>query len=221
MVDVFTSEWSFLHRATGSLTPGTTDRVSTMKAGLIEQLQHAFLTKEASWAFRAALIAFLGALALHDFAPAAITISSVSAAEQSVLLIGNLAGSQQLNLNCTDCSASVGTTIATPDLLSSVLDMEQLFSFTYGFSLSPKDCAVGVPSLTYIENGAPMSYSTDSVCWRHQCQWVEKVTYAYNASFSPSGIGQWSTPTLPGITFVNTSSVVQVSYSEFFGENSL
>jgi hypothetical protein len=117
----------------------------------------------------------LAAIALHNFAPASLSVSLVAVGSKVTLEVGNITGSQQFNWNCPNCPASVGTT--TGDLLSSVLEMEQLFSYPYSFEMQPNNCSVGLPSIIYLQNGTKMSYSTESGCWSHQCQWVEDLSY--------------------------------------------
>lgn len=196
IVQIFSSEWSYLQRRTRALVPGKTDRVSVITSGLQDQIRHAFFTRRASRAFRAAVAASLAALALHNFAPGALSISLVSVGANVPLPVGDVVDAEQLVWNCSSCPENVG--VETGDLLSSVLEMEQLFSVTYGYQMNPLNCSAGLPSYDFRQNEARMTYTTEYACWHHQCRWVEDASYNLLKD-NGSMVDAWTTSSLPGL----------------------
>jgi hypothetical protein len=73
---------------------------------------------------------------------------------------------------------------------SSVANLEmRLRDFTYGFSTSPSNCAVGWPSLAYLRNDSVLAYRSDAMCWNPQCTF--EAPEVVNGTFS------WIAPSMP------------------------
>jgi hypothetical protein len=161
-------------------------------------------------AFRAGFATFITALALHSFAPAAISVSTTYIGVPTLNEMGNFIGSVSYNINCQEQSGSnysqcpLSTGSSTTDLLGTVLDMEQLFASTYVFAVEPTTCFAGFPPAEYAANGSTLSYSTDAVCWHHQCSWAEGATNLVPGDFS---IDAWVIPLAPNVTFATDTSV--------------
>jgi hypothetical protein len=206
-VNLFSSEWSFLHRKTASLVPGETDKVSTMNAGLLDQIRHAFLAKNASSAFRTAFVTLLAAMALHNVAPASLSISSISIGVSSTISIGNITGSWN------HWSLDNGE----PDeaFLNTVVQLEQLFATPYASNFEPKNCSVGFPSVGALIDDTTLSYSTEAVCWRRKCRWAENLTFKGFTipSSHVAPLEVWSTPSQPDFYFV---AVDEWSFNRIF-----
>jgi hypothetical protein len=164
LANIFCSEWSYLHRRSSRLVPGETDRVSVMTSGPLDRIAHAFLSDRGSRAFRAGVVASIGATALQALAPSMIEVSSLPFGVPGPITVGSLQGAL-LSANAAN-SAEHGA------LTDTILDLEQLFSGTYGYTVNPPDCTVDWPSLDYMQNASSFSYSSSTFCWKHECYWV-------------------------------------------------
>jgi hypothetical protein len=93
---IFSSEWSYLQKASSSLVPGTTDQISVTTSGVWDQLSHAFASSS-SLASRAALAALVFLIALHNFAPGGVSVSTVITNVTSSIEIGSLTAAASSN----------------------------------------------------------------------------------------------------------------------------
>jgi hypothetical protein len=191
LTSIFSSEWSHLHRVKSSLIPGKTDRVSVLTSGLLNQLFHALFSSTASLSFRVAVFVLLMAAALHNLAPGAISVLPIQVNLPVTLPIGNFSG------------ALLDTT-SSFDFISSVTTLEQSDNHTYGFVTTPENCAVGWPSLDYLQNGTSVEYPSDAMCWSYDCRW-EAPQYMNDTTWTiPTSNVTWSSDTDPSAAPVRT-----------------
>ncbi|KDQ09955.1 hypothetical protein BOTBODRAFT_502421 [Botryobasidium botryosum FD-172 SS1] len=182
--NAFSSEWFFIYRRTGQLEPGKTDLVSTIRSTFLSRLTHALTSKSATVSFRACFSASIFALLLHNLAPGALTISS-----DTFVPIFTPMTIDNLTSNVND--------IGFPDTAASaIITIERTGSAVFEYTLYPKRCMVGFPSITdFLRNGTNMTYPSDSMCWEHQCQWeVPQLTMAPGAKNITGAV--WSTTTI-------------------------
>jgi hypothetical protein len=140
----------------------------------------------------------LVALALNDFAPGTISISSVPINTPVTIAIGNLSAASQDSVNGGD--TAVQNDAGTGSLATTVRNLEVLDSYTYGFSTSPQNCAVGWPDLAYLRNESTVTYPSDAMCWSHQCSW-QAPTFADGGN---ANSGPWVAPSMPNISWIST-----------------
>jgi hypothetical protein len=157
-MSIFSSEWHHIYNATATLEPGKTDKVSTLTSGSIDQFKHACLSSTSSLSFRAAFLALCAAFAIRTAAPGAISVASFQVDQAISITIGDL-------------SVAQNTSSSAQYVMASIVDLEQTTNSTYGYTTSPSNCAVGWPSLEYLQNGSSITYQSDAMCWSHKCRW--------------------------------------------------
>lgn len=204
--NTFSSEWNYLYGKSGLLQPGKTDRVWTLTSGLWEQLKHALFAKTASMAFRVCFMASSTALLLHNVAPGAITVNSTSINERTSISIGKFRPGPLASF-------------WQADRATSIVRLEQVESSPFPYDMDPASCIVGWPSSSYLENKDTLSYTSDSMCWSHECTWDQPV-FSSLANLPISNVeglvsSVWNTTTYEGEWDVDS---VWVSDAKFTGE---
>jgi hypothetical protein len=167
ITDVFSSEWSHVHKAKSRLVSGVTDRVSVQTANLWNLIYHTF-TPYASPTFRVALLAHFLVFALHNLAPGVVSVSSVTESQPLLVSIGNITAAVFYNDAAEEDLADSGSTYG---LSTTTAYLQALANYSYGFSTIPSNCAVGWPDAMYLQNQSSLTYPSDAMCWSHQCKW--------------------------------------------------
>lgn len=211
---LFSSEWSFLFHQTSLLKPGKTDKFSVMTSSLLEQGYHAFFDSVCSMSFRAAFIVTLASIALHHLAPGTIGVNTYSRNIPVTVAIGNISAAQHSQFT-GDSDDSVDVPYGAPmPLAITIIRLEMSSNYTYGFTTSPSNCAVGWPDQEYLQNQTILSYPSDAICWSHQCHWEAPIWLDSGASAAPS---------MPNITWDFAWADVDSDFSilDTLGENRL
>jgi hypothetical protein len=86
---VFSGEWSVQLLRTGHLVPGTTDKVSILTAGTLDQAAHS-LAHGATNSFRVAYVASVIFFGLQSITPGIFSSALITQTKPIQLLIGNL-----------------------------------------------------------------------------------------------------------------------------------
>jgi hypothetical protein len=190
----FSTEWSYLYNETLHLVPGTTDRVSIPTAGWWARLCHGTAARRASPSFRAALLAALVILILHNISPGTIGVATVVS---SIAIPESIANITDSFLGGTNASTGVAATTFS----QTTMYLQGLANYTYGFSTSPSNCAVGWPDFIYLRNESSLEYPSDALCWSSQCAWeapaFPNCTSSRRSSCTPRAVA----PTLSNTTW--------------------
>lgn len=206
---IFSSEWSFIQRHTHKLEPGKTDRVSVMGSGLLNQVLYFFFERP-STAFRLAFAASILALALHDFAPGAISVALTPVTSSSTLQIGHFT----INGMWSE-QDPISSALDASNRASAIIRLEQVEGSPFGYSMNPSNCVVGWPKSLTVSEGGKATYQSDSACWNYDCNWEAPVNDNDNLGNS-FGIEwtNWNTSTVGNVEWeVYMTAISQSSAS--------
>jgi len=179
---VFCSEWFYLFNETGTLVPGETDKVSTLIAGQLDRLRHAY-SRMGSWSFRTSFLISLIFVALAAFAPGAINVVTILVPQPMTLNIGNL------TITGGDVFEFHYPTWNTIQRAGIITQLEQVESSQFGYR-NQNNWMVAWPPLGLPINGSgAIEYPSDVVEFGFSCQWEAP---AYDGSVYMTKNGNWS-----------------------------
>jgi hypothetical protein len=179
VVHAFSGEWSIQLSRTGKLVPGTTDRVSTLTAGILDQVVHSF-TGTASWSFRMAFAASLALMLLSGLAPGTFSPANIFADVPIQLPIGNF------TLTDIDPSGALdGIAVFPMERAALVTRLEQIEKSPFGYDVTTGNWIVGWPPVGLYAN-VNLEYPSDGVHFQHSCHWEAPVVNVSRGTWTTS-----------------------------------
>jgi hypothetical protein len=195
---ICSAEFMAQYRRSGDLNPGTSDRVSTITSGLVDNVVH-FFGSPATGQFRLAFLAMLFVMALGPLGSGIITTGTTSAGMAKPITVANLTVTQ------LDIGAGV-----VQDRAGLVIRMERE-NITFGYNMSltldsdeSETVLIPWPNITVPEQSV-LTYRSDILQFSYQCAWNPNVTSAQVQLISGS-VGSIVNVVLEDNQFYSTSS---------------
>ncbi|EKM76018.1 hypothetical protein AGABI1DRAFT_131736 [Agaricus bisporus var. burnettii JB137-S8] len=162
----FSSEWSLQYAKTGSLIPGTTDRVSRVTSGLDDKTRY-FFTRLPSITFRLTFVISLMLTALSSLAPGSLSVSNVKVAIDIPMEVADLrlVSASQSDENDNNLSF-------LEDRAYNVVDLEQHEGSIFKYEME-HNWMMGWPDESSIDSVVVgnVEYPTDVVHFNYSCEW--------------------------------------------------
>ncbi|KAF9441209.1 hypothetical protein P691DRAFT_791888 [Macrolepiota fuliginosa MF-IS2] len=212
---VLSAECMAQYRRTGDLMPDTTDRVSRITSGLLQQASY-FLTTRPTFEYRLAFILTLLATILGPLGPSVISPAQSWAVRRQEIRLANLTMNQDILFPPQDeCSMRAGR----------VAQVEMLVKSVFGYQPSTDGILIPWPELDSEATQNVYTFESDVVVYNYSCQWTN-FSMSWSQSLSMGieipGVANdsmWSLipPTTGGSTQSNTTRTL--SPFMFIGES--